>query len=58
MLRRGARIRRDDVARAHRRLMAEIAAQLPESYRGVYADLDLEAERRAELDAAREEGTR
>ena len=58
VLRRGARIRRDDVARAHRRLMAEIAAQLPESYRGVYADLDLEAERRAELDAAREEGTR
>ena len=58
VLRRGARIRRDDVARAHRRLMAEIAAQLPEPYRGVYADLDLESERRAELDADREEGTR
>ena len=47
VLQRGARIRRQDVARAHERLMAEIAAQLPEAYRGVYAGLDLEATRRS-----------
>lgn len=55
MLKRGARIRRDDVARAHERLMAEIAAQLPAPYRGVYADLDLETVRRADTRAGRSE---
>ena len=58
VLRRGKRIRRDDVAQAHRRLMAEIAAQLPEPYRGVYADLDVEAERRAADGVGGQEGTR
>lgn len=58
VLKRGARIRRDDVDRAHRRLMAEIAAQLPESYRGVYADLDVEAERRAAHGSSGQGGTR
>ena len=56
VLERGKRIRREDVARAHRRLMAEIAAQLPEPYRGVYADLDVEAERRAALSPSGDEG--
>ena len=58
VLQRGARIRREDVAQAHRRLMAEIAAQLPEPYRGVYADLDLEAERRTADGIGGQEGTR
>ena len=58
VLQRGARIRREDVAQAHRRLMAEIAAQLPEPYRGEYADLDVEAERRAADGIGGQEGTR
>ena len=58
VLKRGARIRRQDVARAHERLMAEIAAQLPEAYRGVYAGLDLEAIRRSGSPEADEGGIR
>ena len=56
VLTRGPRIRRADVIRAHNRLMAEIAAQLPASYRGVYADLDVAAARRAEARPPADQG--